>query len=123
MASNIKYKPGWQLSVVCSHPTTPTSGDPVRYGEMTGIALTDEGDGGNESTKTTVDFGPFIAELSVKGINGSGNSAVAVGDKLYYTDADTPVLNKKDTGRFFGYALEAIDAGATATIQVLHSAM
>ncbi len=123
MASNIKYKPGWQLSVICSHPTTPASDDPVRYGEMTGIALTDKGEGGNESTKTTVDFGPFVAELSVKGIDGSGNSAVAVGDKLYYTDDDTPVLNKKSTGKFYGYALETINSGSTATIQVLHSAM
>lgn len=123
MADNVKYKPGWQLSVACSHPATPASGDPVRYGEMTGIALTDEGDGGNESTNTTVDFGPFVAEFSVKGVDGSGNSAVAVGDKLYYTDADTPVLNKKNTGRFFGYALGAVSSGATAAIPVLHSAM
>ena len=33
---------------------SPVSGDPVRVGEMTGIALTDEGDGGNGATETTV---------------------------------------------------------------------
>jgi hypothetical protein len=34
------------------------------------------------------------------------------------TDADTPVLNKKTTGRFVGHALETVTSGATATIQV-----
>jgi predicted RecA/RadA family phage recombinase len=123
MATNITYNPGDRLNVVCSHPASPTTGAPVRYGEMTGIALTDEGEGGNISTETTVDFGPFVANLSVKGIDGSGNSAVAVGDKLYYTDADTPPISKKSTGRFFGYALGAVTSSGTATVAVKHAPM
>ena len=105
-------------SVVVSHPATPASGDPVRYGEQTGIALTDEGDGGNGATETSVLFGDFTARFSVAGVDGVGNSAVAVGDKLYYVDADTPPLSKKDTGRFFGYARGAVASGATTTIEV-----
>lgn len=120
MATNIIYEPGYNLSVVCSNPTTPASGDPVRYGNMTGIALTDEGEGGNIATETTVNFGPFVADLSVKGVDADGNSPVAVGDALWYVDADTPKLSKKATGYFYGFAMEAIASGETDTINVMH---
>lgn len=120
MATNQIFN-GWDpLSVVCSDPTTPASGDPVRYGSMTGLAMTDEGEGGNATGYTTVDFGPGVFDLSVKGIDGSGNSAVAVGDALWYVDADTPKLSKKASGYFFGFALETVGSGSTATIQVMH---
>lgn len=118
MASNIIKQPGQTLAVVCSDPTTPQTGDPVRFGEMTGIALTDEGEGGNSATETTVYFGPCVVDVSVKGIDGSGNSAVAVGDMIFYVDADTPKLSKKATGYIFGFALETVGAGQTDTIQV-----
>lgn len=117
MALNTVYETGDQLSVACSHPATPVSGDPVRFGEATGIAYTNEDADGN----TTVNFGPFMALFSVKAVNTGGNNAIAVGDKLYYVDADNPVLSKKDTGRFFGYAWDAVAAGATATIRVKHA--
>jgi len=60
-----------------------------------------------------------VVSVSVKGVDGGGNSAVAVGDKLYYVDADTPPISKKTSGTFFGYALGAVSSGATATINVL----
>ena len=120
MADNLVYKPGYQLSVVCSSPTTPASGDPVRYGNLTGLALVDESAGGNASGYTTVDFGPFIADLSVKAVDANGNSAISVGDALWYTDGDTPKLSKKASGYFYGFALEAIDSGDTDTINVMH---
>lgn len=119
MATNLIRRDVNGLSVVCSHPAAPDSGDPVRVNQMTGVALTDEGDGGNAATETTVDFGPRVYDLSVKAVNDSGNSAVAFGDQLYYVDADTPVLSKKASGYFFGFALEAISSGATDTINVL----
>jgi predicted RecA/RadA family phage recombinase len=109
---------GKHINVACSHPTTPASGDPVRIGEFCGVAITKEGEGDNAATETTV-LTKGVVSVSVKAINGSGNSAVAVGDKIYYTDADTPVLAKKSTGRLFGYALGAITSGSTATINVL----
>lgn len=118
MADNIIMKPGWTIPVVCSAPTTPASGDPVRFGERTGIALTDEGGGGNATTETTVYFGPCVVDVSVKGIDGSGNSAVAVGDSIYYVDGDTPPLSKKASGYFFGFAMETVGSSSTATIQV-----
>jgi len=119
MAKNLIYKDGRYLPVVCTHPAAPDSGDPIRYGYRCGVAVTDEGDGGNDSTKTTVDFGPGVYDLSVAAVNDSGDSALAVGEPLYYTDADTPVLSKKSSGYPFGYALEAIGSGETATINVM----
>ena len=116
MADNLVFDPAFQLSVVCSDPATPASDDPVRCGNLTGLALTDEDSGGY----TSVHFGQFVAKLSVKGVDGSGNSAVAVNDALWYVDADTPKLSKKATGYFYGFALETVGSGLTATIKVLH---
>jgi hypothetical protein len=119
MATNRVSADGYQVSVVCSDPTTPQTGGPVRYGYLTGVALTDEAEGGNPAGYTSVDFGPRVWNLSVKGVDGNGNSAVAVGDVIYYVDADTPKLSKKTAGYVFGVALEAITSGATATIKVM----
>lgn len=122
MATNIIYQPGEALSVAVTHPAEPESGDPVRYGELTGVALTDEGDGGNSATHTTVYFGPCVVEMSVRAINDGGNSAVAAGDVIYYVDGDTPALSKKASGRFFGIAAAAVTAGQTATIRLIKPA-
>lgn len=117
MSTNLKMRDASQIAVVCSHPTTPSSGDPVLFGSYcTGLALTDERTAGD----TTVLFGDFVAELSVKGVNDSGNSAVAVGDTIFYNSADSPVLNKKSSGVFFGFALETVGSGETDTIKVKH---
>lgn len=113
MAKNMVHRDAKQLSVVCTSPATPASGDPVRFGERCGVALTAERTGGDTSVQFAGSF-----NLSVKGVDGSGNSAVALGDKLYYVDADTPKLSKKATGHFFGYAAATITSGSTATIQV-----
>jgi len=64
-----------------------------------------------------------VYELSVKGVNDSGNSAVSAGDQLYYVDNDigdgSGFLSKKNSGYFFGFALEAVSSGSTSTIKVL----
>lgn len=113
MATNIVRELGDQLAVTVTHPTTPTSGSPVRWGVKAGVALIDEDTDG----KTTVKFNG-TALLSVKGIDGSGNSAVVSGDALYYTDADTPPVSKKATGTLIGHAMAAVGSSATATIEV-----
>jgi hypothetical protein len=87
---------------------------------MTGVAVGNEGEGGNAPTETTVEFGLAVFDLSVAAVDGDGNSAVAVGNNIFYVDADTPKLSKKATGYFFGVALEVIASGETATIKVLH---
>src|SRR5262245_10653840 len=113
MAKNMRFKDGKQLSVTCSHPTTPASGDPIRYGELVGVALTAERADG----KTSVQF-EGVFDLSVRGVDAGGNSAVAEGDKLFYVDADTPPISKKVAGRPVGVAMGAVTSGATATIPV-----
>lgn len=123
MATNIQRDETmdtYLISVAVDDPATPVAGDPVRLGEMTGIAIIDEGT--DVTGETSVNFGPYQATHSVEGVDGGGASAVAVGDRLYYTDADSPPINKKNTGRFYGFALETVGSGATATILVLHPA-
>lgn len=114
MAKNISYEEGDQLALVCTDPATPASGDPVLVGQIPGVALTAERTAGD----TTVQL-RGVAALSVKGIDGSGNSAVAVGDIIYYVTGDTPKLSKKATGVRFGYALATVGSSSTGTIDVL----
>jgi len=104
---------GKVLYVAVTHPTSPKSGDPVRVGDFCGVAVGDEGADG----KTPVLVGAVV-DVSVKAIDGTGNSAIAIGDALYYVDADTPPISKKTSGTLFGYALEPVSAGATDTINV-----
>ena len=117
MAKNIVREIGNQLAVTVTVPTTPVSGDPVRWGVKAGVALNDEGADG----KTTVKF-DGTALLSVKGITDSGtNSAVTEGQALYYSDGDTPPVSKKSNGTnstLIGHAMGAVGSGATATIEV-----
>lgn len=114
MARNITREIGNQLAVTVSHPASPASGDPVRWGVKAGVALITED---TVDGRTTVKF-DGCATLSVKGIDGSGNSAVAEGDALYYVDADTPPVSKKATGTLIGHAMASVSSAATATIEV-----
>lgn len=117
MATNTIFSPTKTLSLVCTYPTTPASGDPVLCGQIPGVALIDEGDSVSGETTVALDG---VFDLSVKAEAVGGNSAVAVGDILYYEAGQTPPVNKDATnGVRFGYALEAITSGATATINVL----
>lgn len=116
MAQNY-VQPGEFINAAATHPATPLSGYPVRVGTIAGVAVTNEGEGGNATGESTIAT-QGVFDLSVKAIDGGGSSAVAVGDKIYYVDTDTPPLSKKDTGYLFGKALEAITSGQTATINV-----
>lgn len=105
------------LNAVCSHPSSPVSGDPVLIGQIPGVAVTDEGDGGNISTETTV-CTSGIFDLLVEGTDASGNKAVGVGDIVYYDVDGTPVLSVDATKVAFGYALEPVLSAASTVIQV-----
>ena len=114
MAKNMHYQWTRSRPLVCTAPTTPASGDPVVCGQIPGVALVAED--ANGVTTVALD-GAF--NLSVKGEGAGGNSAVAVGDILYYEAGQTPPVNKDATnGVRFGYALAAVTSGATATIPV-----
>jgi predicted RecA/RadA family phage recombinase len=110
MATNEIFNTGNQIDVTLA---SVTSGDPVVAGQIPGLALNSTDANGKVTMKTD-----GVATFSVKGIDGGGSSAVAVGDILYYVNADTPKISKKNTGVRFGYALEAVSSGSTATIRV-----
>lgn len=124
MATNRVFADGYHLSVVVTNPATPVSGDPVRYGVLTGIALTDEAEGGNPAGQTSVDFGPSVWNVRVDDNEGGG---IAVGDPIYYHDtatgSPTTHLNNSAAGAdaFFGFAKAAVTANATPIIEVLHA--
>ena len=113
MAKNRKFADGRKLSLVATDPATQVSGDPLLVGQLPGVALTNERADGTTSVDTE-----GVYNLSVKGVDQVGNSAVAPGDIIYYVAADTPKLSKKNTGVRYGYALEAVASGSTATIAV-----
>jgi len=103
--------------VVSVQPTNggATSGAPLRYGPLTGVALCKVGEGGNAANFCTADFRPKVWALVVAGINDAGNVAVAVGDPIFYVDGDTPKLSKKSSGYLFGIALGTVLTGNTTT--------
>lgn len=117
MAKNIVFEDGTQIALAATDPTTPASGDPVIVGQLPGVALTTEGSDGLTTIKTD-----GVASLSVKGVTtAAAGSAVAAGDLVYYVPGNTPKLSKAsgDAGAVrFGYALDAVASGATATIRV-----
>lgn len=112
MAKNVQYMWTRSRPLPCTDPATPASGDPVLCGQIPGVALTAKDTAGNNTVALD---GAFL--LSVKGTTGS-DSAVAVGDAIYYVTGNTPKLSKTTSGVLFGYALGTVGAGATATIAV-----
>lgn len=111
MATNTTYMWTESLPLTCTAPTTPASGDPVLCGQIPGVALVDED--ANGVTTVALDG---VFDLSVKGENNGGNTAVAAGDILYY---DAGVINRDNTnGVRYGYALDTVVSGATTTIRV-----
>jgi len=111
MAGNLTKQDGRYLELAIAGKS---SGDPAIKGiNIVGVCLGDTNASGNVVIDTE-----GIYNLSVKGINQSGNSAVAIGDLIYYVVGDTPVLSKKNTGKLFGIALGTVNSAATATINV-----
>jgi predicted RecA/RadA family phage recombinase len=88
------------------------SGDPILQGQIPGVAAIDA-----DVLGRTVYYADGIFNLSVKGENNGGNVAVNEGDILYF-DSAKAALNKDSTKVRFGYALQGVGSGATATIPV-----
>jgi hypothetical protein len=95
------------------HPTHTSGfvekGDPVYCNGIHGVACADAA---AATDMIAVDLVNAYC-LAVIASDGSGTSAVSVGDKIYIATA-TGVLSKIATGAVFGYALTALDASATA---------
>lgn len=121
MASNL-HRDELVLPVVITHPATPASGDPVRFGVLCGVAIEDEGAGGAGATETVTDFTMSEWELRVDDNEASG---IAPGDKIYYHDtptgSPTTSLNNSPTSADaeFGIATGTIAANGTELINVM----
>lgn len=105
---------GENITATPTSPASPAAGAPCMVGQIPGVAT-----GTRHSDGRYVISRRGIYSLSVKGENNAGNSAVAVGDNIYFEAAQTPPLNKDNVaGILFGRALGTVTAGATATILV-----
>ncbi|MCD6489434.1 MAG: DUF2190 family protein [Thermodesulfobacterium sp.] len=95
--------------------TGVSAGDPVVEGNLVGVALTDADSNGNAQVLRE---GVFKLPVTAQNWDGTAyvDEAINVNDELYY---DNGTLNKNSNGIFFGYAREAVPAGATAVIKVL----
>jgi predicted RecA/RadA family phage recombinase len=111
MAKNQRYEFGDKIPLPVASGTV--SGAPVAVGQIPGVALTDRDANGNATVHTA-----GVYDLTVNGVDGSGNAAVAAGDILYYVSGDTIKLSKKTSGVRFGYAMGALSSGASGTIPV-----
>lgn len=118
MAGNEKLHQGRYLSVACSDPATPATGDPVRIGKIGGVAMTTEDAAGN----ATIDIGPAVYSLSVF---DEATGGVTLFQEIWYDDtgAGSPStkLSNLTTGAeaFFGYALSTLGNGVTGLVDVL----
>ena len=87
------------------------SGDPELVGDLAAVLLQDSDD-----SDEAVCALEGVFELSVTGADNAGDVAVSIGDKIYM---DGGTLNKDGTdGTLFGYALDTVGSGSTATIPV-----
>jgi len=86
---------GRVIHAAATAPATPTSGDPLLVGTIPGVALTDEGAGGNASGECSIAT-KGVYRLPVTGKDSALDpAAVAVGDKLYYADGALTEITKQ----------------------------
>lgn len=114
MATNIKRDRSSDVRVELTVGASKSAGAVEIISEMP-VLLLEDSDSDNKATCVIPGCG-ITAELSVVGANNAGNSAVAVGDKIYN---DSGTYNKDATnGVLIGFALGTVGSGATATIEV-----
>jgi hypothetical protein len=114
MATNQKSR-GRHIAATVSN--TEVSGNPVLVGAaLTGIVEETPGSDGATVLNVASDE---VFTVTVKAIDGSGNSAVAVGDIIYIIMGDTPHLSKKATGVKFGVALTTLASGTTGPVDIM----
>lgn len=114
MAKNIKYDRSAYIRLELTVGASQVKDSVILISQMP-VYLLEDSDASNKAT--CVLPGSLVAELAVTGANSGGNSAVAIGDRLY---KDGTEINKDATnGTLCGYALATVGSGLTATIQVL----
>ena len=103
------------INVELAVPASTTTGDPVLLNDMVCYAQTTRDDDGNATVTIPC---AFARELTVYGRGDGTNSAVAVGDKLYFDATDDQINKDSSNGVAFGYALGTVTSGSSATIMV-----
>jgi predicted RecA/RadA family phage recombinase len=117
MATNQMFNHGDQFTVPAAdvtEPATPESGDALLVGDaLPAVALTDiYANGAGVDTITVKTNGVYDLPVEAEA------AAVGIGDRLYYDAGDEGLNNSASGNVIFGYALGAVDNGATATIPV-----
>ena len=116
MATNQVYNDGDQFTVpaaAVSEPASPESGDALLIGALPAVALTDVfTDAAGVSVITVKTNGVYEFPVEAEA------AAVEIGDRLFYDAGDDGLNNSSAGNTSWGYALGAIDNGATATIPV-----
>lgn len=107
MAKNIVFNDGDNLSLPVAANTV--SGDPVLVGAnlaslLVGVALTDEGEGGNPDGYASVQT-KGVVDITVTG------AVTVIGAPVYITAANA--VNVTNTNVLYGYALETKGASAS----------
>lgn len=115
MAKNIKYDRGSNVRLDMTVGASQVKDSVILIGTQMPVYLLEDSDSANKAP--CILPGTLVAELAVTGADGSGNAAVAIGNRLY---KDGTEINRDVTnGVLIGYALGAVTSGATATIPVL----
>lgn len=90
-------------------PNGTKSGDPLVLGDLPCVAVVDQNQWTPSAASVQCD-GSFRFDVTDTG------GGIVVGTSLYLQNDGT--LNDNNGGKFFGYALEAVDANDTAAIEV-----
>jgi predicted RecA/RadA family phage recombinase len=98
------------------------SGDPVRVGQIPGVALIDADADGLGTMQLDGVFEHLVGGIDSSGASAAdANSAVKGGDAIYFDESKTPPLSKRSSGGIlFGYAVgdhnvQLVASGATTT--------
>lgn len=110
MATNRLYSSGRYLTLAVG--TGKLSNAPICVGLICGV-IQNNADSVTPFNATVDTAGVY--NLLVDGVDQSGNSAVAIGDQLYFVVGDTIQISKKNTGVAFGKALGAVASGNHVT--------
>lgn len=120
MATNLRHATGDTLSLPVGAGIE--SGDPVLVGDLSGVALTDRGAGGNPAEFATVQVGVNSAVFTVEVEATDGN--IVAGDRLYIDVAGA--VSNDPTDHAFGFAIPTpgqtgnlVASGQTGDIHVL----
>lgn len=89
------------------------SGDFEMVGDLATVLL-DDADSSDEAVCAL----EGVFDLTVNGRVDAGDSAVSVGDKLYWDSGDAQINKDETNGVFMGYALGSVSSGSSATIPV-----